>query len=65
MIKRAAQESDDNKALLSGWIAKWVPRVQGALKPLADLAFNGAGAAEVDEVMDRLMSRAAKAGLNV
>ena len=65
VIKRAAQESDDNKALLSGWIAKWVPRVQGALKPLADLAFNGVGAAEVDEVMDRLMSRAAKAGLNV
>lgn len=65
VIKRAATESDANKALLSGWIANWVPRVQGALKPLADLAFNGAGAAAVDEVMDRLMARAAKAGLDV
>ena len=65
MIKRAAAESDANKALFSGWIVKWVPRVQGAMKPLADIAFNGAGAAELDELMDRLMARAAKAGLDV
>ena len=46
-------------------IAKWTPRVQGALKPISDVAFNGEGTAVIDEVMDRLMARAVKVGLNV
>lgn len=65
VIKIAAKESDANKQLIEGWTAKWTPRVQGALKPLADIAFDGGGTAVIDEVMDRLMARAAKAGLSV
>ena len=65
VIKRAAQESAANKSQIEGWIAKWTPRVQGALKPIGDAAFNGEGTAVIDEVMDRLMARAVKAGLNV
>jgi len=65
VIKRAAQESEANKSAISGWIAKWVPRVQGAVKPLADFAFDGNGTPALDEVMDRLMARATKAGLDV
>ena len=65
VIKVAAKESDANKQLIEGWIAKWTPRVQGALKPIADAAFDGDGTAELDEVMDRVMARAGKAGLSV
>jgi len=65
VIKRAADESAANKAHLDGWIAKWTPRVQGALKPLADLGFDSRGATTLDEIMDQLMTRAGKAGLSV
>jgi len=65
VIKTAAKESDANKQLIEGWIAKWTLRVQGALKPLADVAFDGDGTAVIDEIMDRLMARAGKMDLNV
>ena len=64
-LKLAATESEENKSHIEGWIAKWSPRVQGALKPLADFAFDGAGDAALDSVLDQLMGRAAKVGLNI
>ena len=65
VLKRAAAESDANKRLLDGWVAAWMPRVQGALHPLADFAFNGQGAEVIDGLVDELMARAGKAGLSV
>ncbi len=65
VIKRCAQESPANKTHIEGWIAKWMPRIQGALKPLSDAAFDGEGSVALDEVVDRLMTRAGKAGLDV
>lgn len=65
VIKRAASESDANRELIEGWIAAWAPRVQAALLPLAEYAFNGQGAEVVDGIVDELMARAGKAGLKV
>lgn len=65
VIKRAASESVANKQQLETWVASWTPRVQGAVKPLADYAFNSNGVRVLDEIMDRLMARATKTGLTV
>jgi phenol hydroxylase P1 protein len=64
VLKRAAQESEANKTTIEAWVAKWVPRVEGALKPLSDLAFAAQSAAALDEVMHRLAARVGKVGLN-
>lgn len=64
VIKRAATQSDANKALIEGWIATWTPQVQGALQPLADYAFGDSAAVTMDELADELAARARKAGLN-
>ena len=65
VIKHAAQESEANKTHIEGWIAKWIPRVQGALKPLSDVAFDGQGDGAIEEVIDQLMTRADKIGLDL
>ncbi len=65
VIECAVKESDANKALIEGWIAKWTPRVLGAMQPLGDAAFDEQGPATIDEITDRLMARAGKAGLDV
>ncbi|MGE0482542.1 MAG: phenol hydroxylase [Gammaproteobacteria bacterium] len=65
VIKRVASESADNAAQCSGWLASWMPRVQGALQPLAEYAFDGQAAETIDGIVDELMARAAKAGLEV
>ncbi|MGR8918302.1 MAG: phenol hydroxylase [Gammaproteobacteria bacterium] len=63
VIKRAVAESDANRMLIDGWVAAWMPRVQGAVEPLAAHAFgNGAGDVMAD-LADALMTRAGKAGL--
>jgi phenol/toluene 2-monooxygenase (NADH) P1/A1 len=65
VLKRAAAESDANKKLLGGWVATWSPRVQDALRPLADFAFDAKGAAVIGSLADELTARAEKAGLGV
>lgn len=64
VLKRAAQESGANKTTIEAWVAKWVPRVKGALKPLSDFAFEAQSAATLDAVMQRLAARVGKVGLN-
>ncbi len=65
VIKRMVVESDANKRLIEGWIAGWMPRVQGAVQPLAESAFDDGAAEVIDGVVDELMTRAGKCGLKV
>ena len=64
-VKRVAAESDGNRELLESWVANWMPRVQGAVQPLAEYAFSDKAAEVVDGIVDELMARAAKSGLKV
>ena len=64
-VKRVAAESDDNRKLLESWIANWMPRVQGAVQPLAEYAFDDEADEVVDGIVDELMARASKSGLKV
>jgi phenol hydroxylase P1 protein len=65
VIKRAVSESDHNKQLIDGWIASWLPRVQGAMSPLSEFAFALDGPEVMDVIVDELTARAGKAGLSV
>lgn len=62
-IKVAAAESDDNRALIAGWIAKWMPRVRQAFAPVARMAFGNGDDDALDAVLANLRERAAKAGV--
>lgn len=63
VLASAAGASPANAARLSGWLTAWLPRVQGALLPLAEVAFNSHGEARIDEVLAVLAQRAGAAGL--
>ena len=63
VIKRAIQESDDNRQQIAGWLANWTPRVQGAVQPLAEYVFNGDAATCVDSLFDDVHTRATKCGV--
>lgn len=64
-VKRAASESDANREQLESWIRAWMPRVQGAVQPLAEYAFGERAAEVIDGIVDELNERAGKAGLTV
>jgi phenol hydroxylase P1 protein len=63
VIKTAAAESADNKALLSQWAAAWRARALEALLPVAMIALGDQAAAAMDRVDSALEARLAKAGL--
>lgn len=62
VLKTAAAEAADNRALLQGWTARWLGDVAQALLPLADYAFDGDGAAEVAALDSALRARVARLG---
>lgn len=61
-VKAACAESDANRALIVGWISKWKARIVPALLPIAQLALGDRAEAAIEEVVDQLDKRAAKAG---
>jgi phenol hydroxylase P1 protein len=65
VVKSAAAESDDNKKLLSDWLATWSARAADAARPLAKHVLGDAGDGAVDEIGAALKQRAGKLGLNV
>jgi len=65
VIKVAAAESDDNKALLSTWYREHVLITRAALIPVAQAALGEEAATILDEIGEKLDTRAAKLGLDV
>ena len=63
VMKVAAAESADNKALLNDWYSHWRARVLEALAPLAQLALAGDGAAALERSVAAVDARMKKAGL--
>jgi len=63
VMKIAAAESADNKALLNGWVAHWRARGIEALAPIASLALGDGADAAMARVAALLDARLAKAGL--
>ncbi len=63
-IKTAAGESAENRALLAGWKDKWMPEVKNAALPLAEYIFADRSAEVMNQIIDRLESRAGKIGLS-
>jgi len=63
VIKTAAAESAENKALLGEWYAHWRTRVQEALAPVAQLALGDEGAAALARAVSAVDARMHKAGL--
>lgn len=65
VVKVAAAESAQNKALISGWFATWRDQAGAALKPLSGRVLGGAGDGAVNDVIANLNTRAQKLGLDV
>jgi len=65
LAKVTAKESDENKALLSSWLSKWINRLTEAVEPIATKAFGAEGVNELAEVKQELLARLAKQGLTV
>lgn len=65
VVKAAAVESEENKALISDWSKVWAERVRAALAPVAEIALGEHGQAALQEVCDAYDKRVAKAGLTV
>lgn len=65
VVKVAAAESDENRALLSGWYQSYTDAAQQALAPVAEMALGERGAAVLQEVRAGLDARARKAGLAI
>ena len=63
VLKAAAADNPANKALLAEWIRAARQRSIAVLAPVAELAFGAEGAAVLDEVVQQLDARAAKAGI--
>jgi phenol hydroxylase P1 protein len=64
VVKVAATESPENKALLRTWLARDLERVQAALAPIAKLAFGEGAAVALAVAQEQLESRVAKCGLS-
>ena len=65
LAKVTVKESDENKALLSSWLSKWLNRLTDAVEPIATKAFGIEGVKELAEVKEELLARLAKQGLTV
>jgi len=60
VMRTAAQESPDNRALLSTWYATWAPRVRAAVAPLAAAMFE-TRAGEVEDAIGAALDARARA----
>jgi phenol hydroxylase P1 protein len=65
VIKAAAAESPENKALMSEWAKVWSDRVQAALAPVAEIALADQGQDALQATREALNARATKAGLTL
>lgn len=66
VVRTAAAESDDNRALLTGWFTAWRDRAADAFAPLARRVLGSeAGTAAVAETAAALTARAKALGLSV
>ena len=65
VMKVAAAESPENKALLSEWYAHWRARVQEALAPVAALGLGSDGAQALERALAAVDARMNKAGLSL
>ena len=65
VMKVAAAESAENKALLSEWYAHWRARVQEALAPVAELGLGSDGAQALERALAAVDARMNKAGLSL
>lgn len=63
VAKIAANESDANRALITGWVTEWTDRAQAALAPVAELALGTHGAAALGEVRELHAARCKKLGV--
>ena len=63
ILKVAAADNPANKAKLAAWIRHWRERAVVALQPVATLAFGAEADAIMDELVQNLNARAAKAGI--
>lgn len=65
VLKVAAAESAENKALLSGWAKSWIDTVAEAARPLAAHVLGDNSGGVVDEIRAEMAARCAKIGLTV
>ena len=65
VMKVAAAESPENKALLSEWYAHWRARVQEALAPVAERGLGSDGAQALERALAAVDARMNKAGLSL
>ncbi len=63
VVKAAAAESPENKALVSGWTKTWGDRAQAALAPVAEIALGAEGQEALANVRAAYDARCKKAGL--
>ena len=63
VVKTAAAESADNRALLLRWIGHWTGRAEAALAPVAELALGAPGAIALADARQTLAARLKKIGL--
>lgn len=63
VLKIAAAENGDNRALLAQWAAHWRGRALEALQPIAQIALGESAAAAMDRVAAKFDARLAKAGV--
>jgi len=65
VLKPAAAESAENKALLSQWASDWAKQAIAALKPIATIALGAEADAAMADVILNLQERAKKSGLDL
>ncbi len=65
VVKTAAADSGENKALLGQWYVGWRTRVREALEPIAQLALAADGVPALERALAAVDARMAKAGLTV
>ena len=63
VVKAAAAESPENKALVAGWISKWRGGFAEALAPLSARMFGADGDAVLAEIVAAFDQRVAKLGV--
>lgn len=63
VLKACAADNHENKAQLATWIKAWRERALVALKPVAAMAFGDDADAILEELVQNLNARAAKAGI--
>jgi phenol hydroxylase P1 protein len=65
VVKLAAAESDENRALLTEWYVKWRDIMSDALQPLAAMVLGEGAERVLSEVHEKLNVRAGKLGLSL